>query len=343
MILETIHLENFKSHKDTLISCDDVITTIVGSNSSGKSNILNAIKLIVHNTDFPESWIRNGQTSATVTAKFTNGVTISRTRSKTKQSLSITKAGKTQVFEGKKDASEYVQEALGIKKVVLDNVTGPEDLNFIHAKDPFYIIESRYDTVQRKIASILGFQALEDARNKVTKDIRDLTSEINTLSTTISTLSSSIVGTKSILDEADKIIKDIDELNNLRQNQENKLKEIEAGYEYIHGKDSLNTMNNVVDLVFEDISNLKEYLNRYSILTMSKYEYLDTQLPTNTDRNLKDILSNLGELSSLISMRKFIENSKDLNDIEFSIKETIAEIEKLEEEIPKCEVCGQPI
>nr|WP_243687341.1 AAA family ATPase [Methanobacterium formicicum] len=43
MIIESLHMTNFKSHRDTRIEFDTGISIIIGGNGAGKSSILEAV------------------------------------------------------------------------------------------------------------------------------------------------------------------------------------------------------------------------------------------------------------------------------------------------------------
>ncbi len=58
--MKSIHIQNYRSHKDTLIDFSDGVNSITGSNDSGKTNILRAITTVVKNrpsgNDFISHW-----------------------------------------------------------------------------------------------------------------------------------------------------------------------------------------------------------------------------------------------------------------------------------------------
>jgi DNA repair exonuclease SbcCD ATPase subunit len=177
MHLKTLKLQDFKSHKETVIEFAP-ITTIVGANDAGKTSLLRALKLILHHEDWPDTPIRYECGSCTVHLELTNGTIIERTKTDKSQQVSLTVNGKTEVFRGKKDAGDFVRQHLGIYKVVLDKITGPEDLNFIGVYDGPALLTSRSDVVQRKFSSLAGGAEIEDAKNILASEVKDLVKSI---------------------------------------------------------------------------------------------------------------------------------------------------------------------
>lgn len=60
-MLTKLMLENFRSHKYLEIDLDKHITTIIGLNGKGKSNIIRAMRWVTHNRPTGKGFIRTGQ------------------------------------------------------------------------------------------------------------------------------------------------------------------------------------------------------------------------------------------------------------------------------------------
>jgi energy-coupling factor transporter ATP-binding protein EcfA2 len=226
MYLKRLVLKNFKSHKDTTIDFD-LITSIVGKNNSGKTNCFRALKLLLHHEDWPATWIRYGQDSATIELTLCSGTVVTRKRTKTGQNVTIATAGKIETFEGKKDAAEFIAKAIGIKKITLDETSGPEDLNFVEVYDGPYLIGGRSDTVQRKIAGIVGANKIDDARARLVKGAKEFEVHLASLTKDLGTLGPTIDSARTFLQHAQNILEDAEELYKHGQENNTKLQVLE--------------------------------------------------------------------------------------------------------------------
>lgn len=183
MIIKSIELTNFKSHEHSVIKFGN-ITSITGTNYSGKTNILRALKLVLYNEDWPKSWIRYGATSSSIKINLVDGKYVKRSlSSKTSGSeIEIFDGVNVTKYAGKKDASEAISKVTGIRKVVLDEGSGAEDLNFLSTKEVAPLLGGRADTVQRKVCGILGLNDIEDAKVRLVKKERAINTELETAS-----------------------------------------------------------------------------------------------------------------------------------------------------------------
>jgi DNA repair exonuclease SbcCD ATPase subunit len=279
MHLKTLKLKNFKSHPDSVIEFD-LITSITGKNDSGKTNVLRALKLLLHHGDWPATWIRYGQDSASIELELVNGTIITRKRTKTAQSVTIQTKDKIEVFEGKKDATEFIANAVGIKKIVLDETTGPEDLNFVEVHDGPYLIGGRADTVQRKVAGIVGANKIDDARSRLLKKVKDLDSQLNVVNSDIGNLNPIVESCRTSLESIQNILQDAEDLNKQWTNNETKLQIL---YNLSNHLDSLtssiptdNVVKNITDL-YKNIKDLDVRLKAV-IATLNSASQLYTEL-----------------------------------------------------------------
>lgn len=292
MHLKSLHIKNFKSHPDTVIEFD-LITSLTGKNDSGKTNILRALKLLLHHGDWPATWIRYGQDSASIELELVNGTTITRKRTKSNQSVTIQTKDKIEVYEGKKDATEFIANAVGIKKVILDETTGPEDLNFVEVHDGPYLIGGRADTVQRKIAGIVGANKIDDARSRLLKKVKDLDSQLNLVNSEIGNLSPTVDSCRTSLKSIQDILQDAEDLNKQGTNNETKLQVL---YNLSNHLNSL-TSSIPTDIVVQNITELNKNIKildsvlRDTILKLSCATQLNKELtsPLYSVKNFKHI------------------------------------------------------
>ncbi|MCX7711056.1 MAG: AAA family ATPase [Clostridia bacterium] len=121
--IRSVTIENFQSHLKTKLEFVEGLNVIVGPSDQGKSAVIRAIKWVLFNEPRGLEFIRHGASTAKVALEFSNGYTIIRERSKSKNRYSIVDLeGNETHFEGfGNEVPEEVIKAHGIPKVVLDS------------------------------------------------------------------------------------------------------------------------------------------------------------------------------------------------------------------------------
>lgn len=364
MHIKKLRLKNFKSHVDTDINFDQ-ITSITGKNDSGKTNILRALKLLLHHGDWPATWIRYGQESASIELELTDGTVITRKRTKASQSVSIRTKDKIETYEGKKDATEFIAAAVGIKKIVLDETTGPEDLNFVEVHDGPYLLGGRADTVQRKIAGIVGANKIDDARSRILKKVRELESQLNAFNSEIGNLGSVIDNCRSSLKDVQDILQDAEDLNKQGTENETKLQILYNLSNHLISLTSLIPTNNVVEKItdsYRTIQNLwalfkantaalqfaTQLLNELEspLYSVENFERLKTQY-----LKIKDLNNKLLTLDNKISLQnKYLEieayisaQNKELETCSLELKQEKEKLQASLKELDICPMCNSKI
>ena len=77
MFIKQLRLENFQSHKETVLNFHPNFNCIQGTGNSGKSAIVRALSFILFGT-FESSWIRNGATVCKIALVMDNGAEVIR-------------------------------------------------------------------------------------------------------------------------------------------------------------------------------------------------------------------------------------------------------------------------
>lgn len=362
MHLKRLHLKNFKSYEDSEIKFD-LVNSIIGKNSAGKSNILRALKLILHHEDWPVGWIRYGQDSASVELELTDGTIVNRTRTRTSQVVSISKNGKTEVFEGKKDAAEFVQKALGVVKVTLDETTGPEDLNFIEVYDGPYLIGGRADTVQRKVAGIVGANKIDDARSRLLKQLKSQENKLSDILESLNRLNPIITQDRSFLESCQETLDSIKDAYNQWEQYQSKIQILNEFCEHFSNLPPSTYINNVVDSIesiIKDIESSKRLLNEpvfkrkvlepifYSLSvfdssSLETFSLLTEKLSTHKTR-LDHILYSLSILDSLkVNLEETISLQKELDTINKECESLLDQKKEALKTLKFCPTCGNKV
>jgi len=358
MIIKSITLHNFKSHADSKIDFDQ-ITSFVGTSDHGKTTILKALHLICMHGNWPEDWIKKGTDSGWIEVETVSGNKVRRDRSRTSQSTTITVGGVTKKLDGVKTAEPYVRAALGFNSIVLDEATGPEDLNFIGVNDTGYSTNISPEVMLRKISGILGTNVIEDARNRLTKENKKLLARKESILEELGPLRARVVSRKGALkmleDSFQKLNQLYTEWNDKKQKLE-KLKKIRDQFE-----SPLYTIHQIEDLLLlsaEISANLnlaKDQIKTVELLTSLK----NTQVHVDIDHTLIETVQvDFKKLKHYVNLRTKLEdlNEEIANSEKHIIYSTsncevsVSEINRLKmqkqellSQLEKCPVCGQVI
>lgn len=82
--LKSVRLQNFQSHKDTLITFakEGCLTVITGPSDSGKSAVIRALRWVFYNVTQGDGFIFNAEDKCTVTLTYDDGAKVERIRSR---------------------------------------------------------------------------------------------------------------------------------------------------------------------------------------------------------------------------------------------------------------------
>ncbi|MCC7563239.1 MAG: AAA family ATPase [Methanobacterium sp.] len=166
MIIEHIHMKNFKSHRDTLIKFDTGISLIIGGNGAGKSSILEAVSFALfkqHTSKRIDQLITIGKKRMSVEIQFNaNGRTYQVLRERTKTSskaiMSIKESGRFQpLVSGDKQVTTEIQNLL--------EMDGDLFLNAVYVRQGEIadLIEKTSSEKKQMIGRLLGIDSLEKA------------------------------------------------------------------------------------------------------------------------------------------------------------------------------------
>lgn len=166
MIIEKIHMENFKSHKNTQIEFGTGISLIIGGNGAGKSSILEAVSFALfkqHTSKRIDQLITIGKKRMSVEIQFNaNGRTYrvlrERTKTSSKAIMSIQEQGRFQpLVSGDKQVSTEIQNIL--------EMDGDLFLNAVYVRQGEIadLIEKTSSEKKQMIGRLLGIDSLEKA------------------------------------------------------------------------------------------------------------------------------------------------------------------------------------
>ncbi|WP_353095244.1 AAA family ATPase [Tissierella praeacuta] len=277
--IKKVILENFQSHKDSVIEFDDQLNVIVGPSDSGKTAILRGIRWALYNEPSGDYFIREGSSECSVTVIFNDGTKVKRYRSKSKNTYFLYDSDDNEIkFEGfGTSVPQEIIDKIGIKKILLDSDLS-NSINLSDQLEGAFLLSEKGSTRATSIGRLVGVNIIDDALRETLKDNRNLTNNKKITEENISQLEKELL-------EYDYL----DELNN-RINQVEKIKdEIQQKEEIIYKyKDLLQRHLTIL----QEKKHLNFYIDKLKDITLIDY-----------------ILSNI---SSAISKLNYLKRQNDL-------------------------------
>ena len=278
--IEKIIIENFQSHKFTVLELDKGVNVIIGPSDSGKTSIIRAIRWVMYNEPSGDYFIRKGEIEASVTLYLNNGYIIKRGRNKNKNYYEvIDNCNNKEHYEGfGTNVPLEVSEILGVNKVQLSENYNLA-LNISEQLDNPFLLNDTPTIKSNAIGKLAGADIIDDALQKLSKDIYSLKTELKYNNNELDLLKQKKENYKTLKNEK----KEIDELkiiiNNLKEKQLliEKLKEYEKQFKYntdsikIYRKNlkkytNIVKIENNIDIINENLIKLEFYRNSYKRL-----------------------------------------------------------------------------
>jgi exonuclease SbcC len=174
--LKTVRVRNFQSHRDTEVHFEPGINLIVGSSDVGKSALLRAINLAMHNEVPNREFVTFGAKNATVCLEFTDGTVVERVKGDDKNSYYLTLPdGETKQFDRVgTEVPEEVQRALGFPPS--DKFHGPLAYADQHSK--LFLVNLTPTELPRAISQLTGLDDFEEGAKALAKSARQFDRKI---------------------------------------------------------------------------------------------------------------------------------------------------------------------
>jgi len=299
MTITKFKICNYKSHSDTEMEFDRV-TSIIGSNDSGKSSILKALKMLLFNGNFPSTHIRNGVNFASVELTTDSGSNILRTNTKGKSAITITKNGFKNSFVGKRDVNSFIEKETGVRLVQLEEGKPPENLNYVGMNETAFLINESAQSVQKKISSIIGASDIEDAKNRLNKEYKELIKERDGLDSIIASSEPEIKTLELRLDNAKYLLENIKNITKSREELADRIEKLKDCTD-IHNK--FNTIETTLSHV--------EYLSEKANIIYNKMRLCETakklaelkEIPNTTAR---ETIAKIEDVSRKLLLAKYV-------------------------------------
>lgn len=327
--IEKVILENFQSHKNSIIEFNNQLNVIIGPSDSGKTAILRGIKWALYNEPSGDYFIREGQMECSVTIIFNDKTKIKRYRSKTKNIYYIYDSDNNETkFEGfGTSVPQEIIDKTGIEKILLDS-NESKAINLSDQLEGPFLLSEKGSTRANSIGRLVGVNIIDDSLREALKDSRNLSQRKKVIDDSILKLENELKEYDYLM-ELSKSIDEIEIIRNKIYNNSklmNKYKELldklleisktktEATY-YIEKLKEIDSVN----IILKDVSH-----------NIDKYKYFNKKLS-----QLNKLKTNIEYNTNIISSLYHIElANKTIENVNLSY-DKIVELERLKNKLIK--------
>ena len=238
-MLETIKIKNFQSHADTKIKLHKNINVITGSSDAGKSSIYRAINWLRLNRPRGSAFVKNGSKGDTEVSMTFDGITVSKTKSKSKNKYKL-------------DKEEFNVVGTDVPKEVTQFLN-TDEVSMQGQHDRYFLLQDTPGEVAKKLNKVAGFEIIDSVMSAVKSAISKNTSDTKYNNDNITGLEESIAK----FEHLDSV--------------ELQLNELQSGIEELSEKQTLsNNLESTLTTIQETddtLDSIKEWLSIETIIT----------------------------------------------------------------------------
>ena len=311
--LKTVILENFQSHKYSLINFDEGLNVILGASDSGKTAIIRGIKWALYNEPSGDFFIREGESDTSVTLIFNDNTKLKRSRGKSKNSYTLYKKnGEEIIFEGfgTRVPDEIIEE-IAIKKIKLDSES-TNAINIAEQLEGSFLLSEKTSTRAGAIGRLIGVNIIDDALKETLKDIRNLSNNQKLTEIKISKLEEELKEYEYLADLRTRLER-AETLKAIIDKKYDRRKKLESHYKkYKDLKNELTEINlqlaklgNVED-ADPLIEKIEKSISNFKYLNIKRAQYTKYKQDIDINTKLKISLANIYDIDDIL------ENSKDI-------------------------------
>lgn len=319
-MITKIEINNFQSHKHTVLNFSSGVNVFCGESDNGKTAIIRAIRWVVENrplgTDkLNSTWNDNFKNDMSVKLWLSDNVWVERIRNKSLNG-----------YRYFRDNKEVTLEATGtdVPQIITD-ILCLNDVNFQFQMDPPYLLSMSASEASKYFNRIIHLDTIDETLSVADSDKRSLNSEKKVVEADIKKYRKKLEELEW-LNEAKNIQIRVDKYDSLIRNKEDSIKNLEA---------SVSDYENVSS----DIKNFdKEDFLISEIESIHIEDYSDFETSISDYENLSKKIRNFDKEDSLISEIETI-HIEDYSDFQYSVLEYI----KLEESLRKYEALLKPL
>lgn len=315
MSINLIQIDNFQSHKNTIIEFNKGVNIITGTSDSGKSAIIRALLWVIQNRplgDSFKSWFAKEKDAVEVGIEFDNGF-VSKTRNNSKNVYDINDT----IFEAVKS---------DIPKDLAD-IVNLSDYNTQTQFLPYFLLQDTAGEVAKRFNELIGLDIIDTLFKNLNSSISNLKGRIVDYDRTIKGLETN-VNSLAYLDDIEVIIKNLDLEVGLKEKVE--MEQVSVS-ETIHSIEELDRKLSEIEIDPElpnKIKEIKEQIDHY-INLRTEYDVIASGL-----HNLKTTEEELTAETEWLEVEKthneiniLLINFENINKTKTKIKSLINSIE----------------
>lgn len=335
--IKKVILDNFQSHKHSVVEFDSQLNIIVGPSDSGKTAILRGIKWALFNEPSGDYFIREGESECSVIIIFNDGTKIKRYRSKSKNIYYLYDGSNNEMkFEGfGSSVPQEIIEATGIKKILLDSDIS-KSINLSDQLEGAFLLSERASTRANSIGRLVGVNIIDDALRECLRDNRNLSNTKKNIDDKILELENELLEYE-YLNELSKKINYIETLRNEIYEKKRLLsiyKELMANLSSVSQEkkalnyslkklDGINSLKPILDNIINNI-NMYYYLNKQNVML--------NKLSLNKNNNSK-IITSLKHINkaedNLVKLDYLYKTIRKLKDYKIKYEKLESELQEL--------------
>lgn len=251
--IEKIILVNFQSHVYSELSLSRGVNVIVGPSDSGKTAIMRALRWNMFNDPSGVEFVREGESEVSVTVRFQNNVEVERRRSRSKNQYILRRPDEEElVFEGfGKNVPAEIEEAIGIKKIMLDDKKALP-LNFSDQLDGPFLLQETDAYKAQAIGRMVGVDLLDETMRDTLRDKKQISIRRELMEKDLEETEQSLVAFSDLDDQIafreriEKLLSSVSELK----------KKTETAKTFVHALKEIR----------EDRALTKDVVSRYAVL-----------------------------------------------------------------------------
>lgn len=311
--IEKIILVNFQSHVYSELSLSRGVNVIVGPSDSGKTAIMRALRWNMFNDPSGVEFVREGESEVSVTVRFQNHVEVERRRSRSKNQYILRRPDEEElVFEGfGKNVPEEIEEAIGIKKIMLDDKKALP-LNFSDQLDGPFLLQETDAYKAQAIGRMVGVDLLDETMRDTLRDKKQISIRRELMEKDLEETEQSLEAFSDLDDQIalrERIEKLLSTVSELKEKSEtaktfaHALREIKK--DRTRGKDILSRYA-VLDRLQDKLSDLQRNVDHYrnerllfDLFMQNRQARKETKDQLSLHKNVDVLGSNLTQLSAI--------------------------------------------
>ncbi len=358
--LQKIELENFQSHKNTVIPFADGVTILTGPTNHGKSSILRALRKILRDLPAGDNFITFGEKGYRIKLYFDDCI-VTRQVGKINRYIVEKEGREIQTFDNfGKHIPKEILEVFNILDIIKYR-----DISFdFHFTDQYklFLLDDPASVKAKLFGKLTGIDVLDQAQQEANIRIKQQKRNIKTCDTEISDIKEVLIKYECI----DKLLQEgtncqssqekIQQLNIEKEfliNHLQNIKRLEG--EIVFCKKQLNSFKSLdfvdllkVDTLLRDYQFLNNIIIQLQKIDKEHTIYKQRYRVLNEELNIKNIESLYEEhtfliafLNKIVKMEEAIKNwKKDKEEVNKEQNVFIVESEKILKEAGYCPVCN---